>query len=38
MLKVCHEAMHLELGNGNEIHPNGTLKKSHAQVIQSLAK
>jgi hypothetical protein len=28
----------LELGNDHGIHPNGTLKKSHAQVIQTLAK
>jgi hypothetical protein len=38
MLKVCHEFMQLELGNDHGIHPNGTLKKSHAQVIQTLAK
>ena len=38
MLKVCHEAMHLQLKSDHEIHPNGTLKKSHAKVIQTLAK
>ena len=30
--------MHLKLGNDHVIHPNGTMKNKHAQVIKILSK